>query len=358
MTKRTLLLFAMAAALPALALADDTITYRSEGGCNGDFERVEMKSSFLRVDSGGGAHSGSMIYDHSEKLAYFIDHGSRTFMQTELDEDAIDLQGDIMKSLRTKMRNQGGVDPFEMAQSLCPNMASSAASRDRQPDEPIDCGNGMSIGGAMTGANGKPMSRDEMMAAMKNGQMPAMDPNMQQMMQKMMEQQLARMTPEQRAQVQRGLANAGGAPMMPGMPGMTAPQAAPPPKPERIDRDAGEADVGGITCTRREHLRGGELVREDCYTSAAGLHLGEVETRRIARFTKAMRAWSRTLVPDGVQPEADDRVLVRRVCYAGGHESGRATLAIDTAPISESRFEVPAGYKPADLMGSAGRGSD
>ena len=357
MTMRTALIFALAAALPAIAFADDTITYRSEGGCNGDFDRVEMKSSFLRVDSGNGGRAGSMIYDHSEKLAYFIDHGSHTFMQTELDEDAIDLQGDIMKSLRTKMRNQSGLDPFQMAQSLCPNMASSAGGRDRQPDEPVDCGNGVSVGGPMTGADGKPMSREEMMAAMKNGQMPAMDPNTQQMMQKMMEQQLARMTPEQRAQVQRGLASSGGSMGMPGMPDGNATPAPPPPKPERIDRDAGEADVGGITCMRREHLRGGELVREDCYTTAAGLHLGDVETRRIARFTKAMRSWSRSLVPDGAQPESDDRVLVRRVCYAGGHESGRATLAIDTAPISESRFEVPAGYKPMDLMGSAGRQS-
>jgi hypothetical protein len=209
----------------------------------------------------------------------------------------------------------------------------------------------------MTGANGKPMSREEMMAAMKNGQMPAMDPNMQQMMQKMMEQQMARMTPEQRAQVQRGLAAGGGSMGMMGMPGANAAQAPAPPKPERIDRDAGETDIGGITCMRREHLRGGALVREDCYTTATGLHLGEVETHRIARFIKAMRAWSRTLVPDGTQSESDDRVLVRRVCYAGGHESGRATLAIDTAPISSSRFEVPAGYKPADLMGPAGRPS-
>jgi len=356
MTTRIALVLALA--LPALACADDTITYRSVGGCNGDFERIEMKSYFLRVDSGGGGHAGSMIYDHSEKLAYFIDHGSRTFMQTELDEDAIDLQGDIMKSLRTKMRREGGFDPFEMAESLCPGMAGSAASRDRQADEPIDCGNGMTIGGAPAGADGKPMGRDEMMAAMKNGQMPALDANTQAMMQKMMEQQLARMTPEQRAQVERGLAG-GGAPMMPGMPTAGRAPAPAPPKPERIDRDAGEADVGGIACLRREHLRGGELVREDCYATAAGLHLGEVETRRIARFTKAMREWSRSLVPDGTQPESDDRVLVRRVCYAGGHESGRATLAIDKAPIAESRFEVPAGYKPVDLMGPAGgRGGD
>ena len=351
--KTTSMLACVLAALPAIALADDTITYRSEGGCNGDFERIEMKSSFLRVDSGNGGHAGSMIYDHSEKVAYFIDHGSHSFMQTELDEDAIDLQGDIMKSLRTKMRKQGGIDPFDMAQSLCPDMASSAANRDRQPDEPIECGNGMTVGGAGAAAN-----RDEMIAAMKNGQMPAMDANTQAMMQKMMEQQLARMPPEQRARVQQAMAQSGGSMTMLGMPGGNTAQA-PPPKPERIDRDAGEADVGGITCMRREHLRAGELVREDCYSTAAGLHLGEVETRRIGRFTKAMRAWSRTLVPDGMQAEPDDRVLVRRVCYAGGHESGRATLAIDTAPISESRFEVPAGYKPIDLMGGAGRpGSD
>jgi hypothetical protein len=345
-------------AFPMLAFADDTITYRSEGGCNGDFDRVEMKSYFLRVDSGDGGHAGSMIYDHSEKVAYFIDHGSHTFMQTELDEDAIDLQGDIMKSLRTKMRREGGVDPFELAKSLCPGMGASTASRDRLPDEPVDCGNGTTIGGAPAGANGKPMSRDEMMAAMKNGEMPALDANTQAMMQKMMEQQMARMTPEQRAEMQRGLAS-GGMAMMPGMPGAGASAAPPPSKPARVDRDAGEAEVGGIACLRRQHLRGGELVREDCYAAASGLHLGEVETRRIARFTKAMRAWSESLVPDGAKSESDDRVLVRRICYAGGHESGRATLAIDTAPIGAARFEVPAGYKPVDLMGSAGaRGGD
>jgi len=99
--------------------------------------------------------------------------------------------------------------------------------------------------------------------------------------------------------VQQAMAQSGGSMTMLGMPGGNT-ALAPPPKPERIDRDAGEADVGGITCMRREHLRAGELVREDCYSTAAGLHLGEVETRRIARFTKAMRAWSRTLVPDGM----------------------------------------------------------
>jgi hypothetical protein len=164
-------------------------------------------------------------------------------------------------------------------------------------------------------------------------------------MQKMLEQQLANMPPEQREQMQRAMANGGGGMMLPGMP-----QAGPaPPKPERIDRDAGEIVVDGIACTRREHLRAGVIAGEDCLASPAALHLGEAETKRIARFSQSIRAWSRSLVPGEMQPKVDDRVLVRRLCYAGGQEIGRATLAIDTAPISASRFEVPAGYAPMDL---------
>jgi len=342
--------------LSTAALADTALTYRSEGGCTGDFDRVELKAQWLRVDAGENAQSSSMIYDHAEKLAYFIDNRSHSFMQTELDEDAVDLQADIMKSLRTKMRHEGGVDPFEMVKSICPGM--SANSRDRQPGEPVDCGNGMAMGDAPTGANGKPMSREEMAAAMKSGHMP-MDAGTQQMMQKMMQEQLAKMPPDQRAQMQQMMVGGGGA-----MPGLVTQGAAnspsaggAPPTPQRIDRDAGEAEVGGIACTRREHLRGEEMLREDCYAPATALHLGDAETRRLARFSKSLQAWSHSLVPEGLQTQADDRVLVRRVCYAGGHESGRATLAIDnSAPIAESRFEVPPGYKPMDLGFGGPRG--
>jgi hypothetical protein len=333
------------------ALADNTIGYRSSGGCAGDFERVELKSHWLRVDAGDAGNANSMIYDHAEKLAYFIDYQSHTFMQTEMDEDAIDLQSDIMKSLGTKMRREsGGLDPFEMVKSICPGIG--ANNRDRQPGEGMDCGNGMTMGGAPTGADGKPMSSEEMAAAMKDGRMPGMDAASMEAMQKMMEQQLAKMPADQRAQMQGMMASGGGATSMPGMPAATATKAAPPPP--RIDRDAGEIVVDGIACMRREHLRGDEMLRDDCYATAATLHLGEVETRRMARFSKSLQEWSRSLMPAGMHAQADDRVLVRRVCYTAGRESGRATLTIDSAPIAESRFEVPAGYKPMDLgMGSS-----
>lgn len=330
-------------------LADNTLQYKSEGGCAGDFDRVQLKALFLRVDAGGETGS-SMIYDHGEKLAYFIDHRTHSFMQTEMDEDAVDLQADIMKSLRTKMRHESGVDPFEMVKSICPGL--NAGNRDRQPDEGVDCGNGATIGGAMTGADGKPMTSEQMAEAMKNGGGMPLDAGSRDMMQKMMEQQMARMPAEQRAEVQRMLANGGGGMPMPGS------KSAAPAPPARIDRDAGEIDVNGISCMRREHLRGEEMLREDCYATPATLHLGDAETRRIARFGKSIREWSQSLVPAGMQTANDDRVLVRRVCYAGGRESGRATLTIDSAAIAESRFEVPAGYKPMDLGMGQPRGGE
>jgi len=334
---------AMSGALFAgAACADDTLLYRSTGGCAGDFDRIELKGLFLRVD-GGGASGGTMIYDHAEKLAWFIDDTSRTFLETEMDEDAVDLQSDITKSMRTRMRKQGGIDPYEIAQSVCPG--ASVGGRDRLADEPIDCGNGTTLGGAMTGADGEPLSHEQMAEAMKRGGGMTMSPGMQAAMQKMMEEQVARMPADQREQVQRAIANGGG--LMPGM--AQAGSRPPPPKPERIDRDVDEIVVDGIACTRREHLRGGVIAGEDCLASPAALKLGEKETKRIARFGQSIRAWSRSLVPGEMQPKVDDRVLVRRICYAGGQETGRATLAIDTAPISGSRFEVPAGYTPMDV---------
>ena len=348
MTNLRVAALAAGIALAAGASADDTLVYRSEGGCAGDFDRVELKAEFLRVDA-GGADGSSMIYDHGEKLGYFIDHRTKSFMQSEMDEDAVDLQTDITKSLRIKMRREGGGDPFEMAKSLCPGMA--ADMRDRLPDEGLDCGNGMTLGGAMAGPDGRPMSQEQMAAAMKQGGM-QMDANTQQMMQKMMEQSLARMPPEQRAQVEQMMAS--GSMPMPGMPNAKAPppRAAPP----RIDRDAGAIDVDGINCTRREHLRGEEMLREDCYATAATLHLGEAETKRLARFSKSIRSWASSLVPEGMQQPPDERVLVRRVCYAAGRETGRATLSIDKGALSPTRFEVPAGYKPMDLgFGAQGR---
>src|SRR5579871_2083990 len=70
MTKSKIIVATVGLFISIVALADTTLTYRSEGGCVGDFDRFELKSTSMRVDGGGA--NGSMIYDHAEKLAYFI----------------------------------------------------------------------------------------------------------------------------------------------------------------------------------------------------------------------------------------------------------------------------------------------
>lgn len=338
----------MRAALPAVllwcvlsccAVADTTLGYRGDADCAGDFDQVRMKDSWLRMDAHQGSDSSSMIYDGAEKLVTFVDHGQHRFMQAELDEDAIDLQKDIMASLNTKMRRETGVDMFAMAKSLCPGM-DGAAVRDRLPDDVPACGNALAQGAAMIGADGKPMNQQQVEAAMKDGRMPAIDTaGMQQMLQK----QMAAMPPEQQAQMQQLLAGAGGS-MLP-----SAKAGAPSRPVPRIDRDAGEMRIGDITCLRRQHLRGEQMLREDCQAPVAALPFNPVEARRIARFSKAMHEWSRSFDTGETQQASDDRVLIQRICYRDGHESGRTTLRIDHAPIAESQFAVPAGYTPFDL---------
>ena len=98
----------------SLAIADTTIRYRVEGTCSGDFDEVQLKEHWLRADSHQGGGDNSMIYDGAEKLAYFIDDRSRTFMQVELDEDAVDLQKDVMTSLAKNVKHRTGFDPFAL----------------------------------------------------------------------------------------------------------------------------------------------------------------------------------------------------------------------------------------------------
>jgi len=320
--------------LPCCAIADTTLTYRGDDGCAGDFDRLRMKDAWLRMDTREGSDS-SMIYDGSEKLVTFADHGQRRFMQTEIDEDAIDLQKDIMESLRKKMRRQAGFDAFEMTRSLCPGM-DAADPRDRLPDDPV-CG--VAPGAAMIGNEGKQPDSPQLAAAMKNGQMPAIDAGSQKMMQQLLEKQMASMTPEQQAQMQQALGS-----MLPPHQGNAPTRAEP-----RIDRDAGEARVDGIACQRRQHLRGEQMLREDCYAPVAALRLDPKEATRIARFSTAMQAWSSSLESGETRRRVDDRALIQRTCYRDGHETGRTSLHVDHAPISESAFALPEGYAPFDL---------
>jgi hypothetical protein len=327
------------------AAADATLDYHSSGkGCRGDFDRVLLKDTWLRVDSNQGGHSGSFIYDGTEKLAIFLDHREHHFMQIEMDEDAVDFNADMMASLRKMMRNQAGFDPFDLAKSVCPG-AFDAGQRDGAPDQPLNC----TPDPIAAGMHGKAADRRQRATTLDNSRMPAMSADNQRMMEQMLQKQMATLAPEQRAQMQRGLGQAD----MSGVLGAPKNAAAPAPAPETV-RDSGETTVEGFACSRRLHVRGEQVVRDECFATTAALKLSDRETARLASVGKVMKSWSHSMLPmdaEGAPPQATsaDRVLVQRVCFAEGRETGRASLHIERESIPASLFAPPSGYSPFDL---------
>lgn len=328
------------AAVPIVATADVTLDYQTTGqDCRGDFERMQIKGAAMRIDSDMGGRAGSFVYDGVEKIAYALDHREHRFMQFEVDEDAIDFNADRTASLQNMMRNKTGVDPFARAQALCPGMMNGNQDA-AQPGQSANCGQAnpqgsaaadVAAGGGVRGAPG--MNADQM-----------------QNMQRLMQEQMAKMTPEQRERMQRGMASAGYGTML----GAAATQ------PES-DREAGGTTVAGVACMRRQHLRGDEIVREDCVTSLEGLELKAADVKRIARMAGVMARWRDSMMPAGVGTHRGgpslERALVQRVCFAGGAESGRATLRIGSGPIADAEFTMPAGYAPMSigLQGAAAK---
>jgi len=332
---------ACALATSAIASADVTLDYLTSGSdCHGDFERMQVKGAMLRVDSNRGGHDGSFIYDGIEKLAYALDHRRHQFAQLEIDEDAMDLNADRMASIQKMMRNRTGIDPFEQARALCPGVAEAA--RNTRPGDPVHCAAGTEQGSALAGAA---MPGGVAPGGARPVGTPAMNAENMQAMQQMMQQQMAKLTPEQRERMQRGMANAGyGA--MAGTPSSA---------PQESDRDAGSATVAGIECSKRQHLLGDDVVREECFAPLTHLNLDAGETVRITRMARVMARWRDSMLPAGFGarrgPNLDD-ALVERVCFAGGAQTGRATLHIVPAAIGDAQFAVPAGYAPMTLGAS------
>jgi hypothetical protein len=128
-------------------------------------------------------------------------------------------------------------------------------------------------------------------------------------------------------------------------------------KRKRVDRDVGKATVSGIECTRREHLRDGSKLREDCTTSPTALKLPVEEAKLLERITRHQLAAVKMTFRESHATLADlfqRVVIVEQVCYDGdGRESGRATLQVDHAPIPPARFEVPDDYVNAMATGKA-----
>ena len=132
-----------------------------------------------------------------------------------------------------------------------------------------------------------------------------------------------------------------------------------PPIVARDTTDTGE--VAGLACAWREWVQAGGVVRRECLATVAELPLPDADRGGFARGMKVMVRYGDSFAAMrdrfGIAPEPQPpagRFSVAQVCFAGGSETGRATLAIMPATVDPARFEVPAGYQP--VMG-AGAGA-
>ena len=83
----------------AAAHADAVLEYSGgDAACHGEFTRLAVEGLSLRVDSPPPQQDMSFVYDAAEKAGVALDHRRKQFFEIEFDDDAIDFQGDVMKS--------------------------------------------------------------------------------------------------------------------------------------------------------------------------------------------------------------------------------------------------------------------
>lgn len=86
------------------------------GACRGDLLSAKIDGGRFRVDSHTGDQEGTLLYDHAERMMTSLVHRQRQFVQIEVDEDALDYQGDVADSTGNYMNRQMEKVEAQMAQ--------------------------------------------------------------------------------------------------------------------------------------------------------------------------------------------------------------------------------------------------
>ena len=282
------------------ARADAVLEYSgSDAGCHADFVRVAVQGLSMRIDSAPPAQDMSMVYDSAEKVGVALDHKRKQFFELEFDDDAIDFQGDVMKSSSNMIDRK-----TEQLQKQLP------------------------AGAMQPGANG----------------MPQVDPKL---MEQMMQQNMQHMTKEQRAQTEEAMKNMRAS-------GYFGPQSEP-----VIEATGEKREVGGLSCAVERVTQDGQLLREDCRTTLDALGLDPADVKRMLRVIVRMQKYSSAVTSnlrliknvssvrrDNVDPQ---HPLVERRCYDQGKPSGEVTLRVRNESVPADWFVTPADYSRMDM---------
>ena len=294
----------------AAAHADAVLEYSgADSACHADFARLAVQGLSLRVDSAPPQQDMSFVYDAAEKVGVALDHGRKRFFEVEFDDDAIEFQGDVMKSTSTMVDKK-----VQQMESQMPRSAAASPNREA----------------GMAG-------------------MPQIDPKL---MESMMQQNMEHMTKEQRAQMEQAMRSMRES----GYTGLGATQ------PEPVVEATGERrDVGGIACTVERVTQGGQLVREDCRAAIGAIGLDAADLKRLQRALLRMEKFAASIRENmrfvrAAKSETVDtqHLLVARRCFDRGSPRGDVTLQLrhDAAPAAW--FSTPAGYARMDMGGNAG----
>ena len=279
------------------ARADAVLEYSgSDAGCHADFVRVAVQGLSMRIDSAPPAQDMSMVYDSAEKVGVALDHKRKQFFELEFDDDAIDFQGDVMKSTSNMVDRK-----TEQLQKQLPP------------------------GAMQPGASG----------------MPQVDPKM---MEQMMQQNMEHMTKEQRAQMEEAMKNMRSS-------GYFGPQSEP------VTEATGEKrEIGGLACTVERVTQDGQLLYEDCRTTLDAIGLDPADVKRMQRVILRMQKYANSvtanlrLVKSAHRDKVDPQhPLVERRCFDQGKPSGEVTLRVRSEPLPADWFVTPSDYGRMDM---------
>lgn len=306
---RAILLFGAGA-----AHADAVLEYHgSDAACHADFARLAVQGLSLRVDSAPPQQDNSFVYDAAEKAGVALDHRRKQFFEIEFDDDAIDFQGDVMKSTSTMVDKK-------MQQMQAQRPAGGCIAADGRPCSAAE--------GATTGAGTAGMAQ--------------IDPKL---MESIMQQNMQHMSPEQRARMQQAMKN------LRESGSMGEAQSAP------VTEATGERrEVDGIACTVERVTRDGQLLREDCRAGIDAIGLDAADLKRLRRaivrlqkFSTTMRENMRLAHAAMREPTDTQHLLVARRCFDQGKPGGEVTLHVSHAPPPAEWFTKPADYAPMDV---------
>lgn len=327
------------ALVAAPAYADVELSYEGAvATCLPELARVAVSGSRVRAESLFPGPAGTTrtvsIADLDEMLVYALDPDARTFVTMEIDPDATDYQGDVVRASDRSMQKATGVgmgelssDPNAAMQQMMAKAQADAVEQLRRTDpkaaEQLEK-QGMPDLSAMM-AQAQAMQADTVAGGKTRRGMngPRADERSGADMQAML------------SAIQGG----GGQAKQPAA-GTMFDALTPPQR-----RETGRSDdVDGLKCSVVERTKGDRVVSEDCEVALTALPLAEPERKALARYEWLVKPLT-SAVGDVMEKDDAFTWLARRRCFdERGDVAGEIRSRMGSESLSADEFEVPPGY--------------